>query len=104
MPRSNSTLVPSFRRPIQAAQLLLTHPRYFWLLASLVVAGDAILTQLIIRFVPCQKLDSHFLSTASSYTSTDTEIDWKTYIVQTEVYLKGQRNYSMITGPTGPLV
>ncbi|KAG5647194.1 hypothetical protein DXG03_001153 [Asterophora parasitica] len=34
----------------------------------------------------------------------NTEIDWKTYMVQTEVYLKGQHNYTLITGPTGPLV
>jgi len=35
---------------------------------------------------------------------TDTEIDWETYMIQIEVYLKGQRDYSKITGPTGPLV
>ena len=34
----------------------------------------------------------------------DTEIDWETYMVQTKVFLQGQHNYSMITGPTGPLV
>lgn len=34
----------------------------------------------------------------------DTEIDWETYMIQTELYLNGQRNYTLITGPTGPLV
>lgn len=35
---------------------LLTDPAYFWLLASLVIIADALLTSLIIRFVPCQSL------------------------------------------------
>jgi alpha-1,3-mannosyltransferase len=34
----------------------------------------------------------------------DTEIDWETYMVQTGLYLKGERDYSAIVGPTGPLV
>jgi len=34
---------------------LLTDPTYFPALACLVIAGDAILTQLIVRFVPCQR-------------------------------------------------
>lgn len=84
MPDSDSAL--SFHNPIRAVRLILTHPRYFWLLASLVIIGDVILTQLIIRLIPY------------------TEIDWKTYMVQIEVYMKGQHDYSMITGPTGPLV
>jgi len=36
--------------------------------------------------------------------TSDTEIDWETYMVQTELYIKGQYNYTLITGPTGPLV
>ena len=35
---------------------------------------------------------------------TDTEIDWETYIVHVDLYLKGERNYAEIVGPTGPLV
>ncbi|KAI0724112.1 mannosyltransferase [Fomitopsis betulina] len=65
---------------------LLTDPRYFYVLAALVLVEDALLTQLIIRFVPY------------------TEIDWETYIYQLELYLKGERDYSLITGPTGPIV
>jgi alpha-1,3-mannosyltransferase len=34
----------------------------------------------------------------------DTEIDWKTYMAQVNMFLKGEQNYSRITGPTGPLV
>ncbi|PFH52454.1 glycosyltransferase family 58 protein [Amanita thiersii Skay4041] len=65
---------------------LLTDSKYFWWLSALVIVGDAVLTGLIIKFVPY------------------TEIDWETYMVQLEVYLGGERNYSKITGPTGPLV
>ncbi|KAF8652752.1 hypothetical protein AX16_004249 [Volvariella volvacea WC 439] len=71
---------------LQWVHALLTDRKYFWILAALVVVGDFVLTQLIIHFV--------------SYT----EIDWETYMVQVEVYRKGQLDYSKILGPTGPLV
>ena len=35
---------------------------------------------------------------------TDTEIDWETYMYHIEHYLRGERNYSLIDGPTGLLV
>ena len=38
------------------ARRLLTDAEYYWVLAALVITGDAILTQLVIRFVPCEKL------------------------------------------------
>lgn len=76
----------SLRRSMRFVVALLTDPTYFWTLALLVIVGDGLLTELIIRFVPY------------------TEIDWETYMVQTEAFLKGQHNYSMIAGPTGPLV
>ncbi|KAJ7109258.1 mannosyltransferase [Mycena epipterygia] len=66
--------------------LLLLDPRYFWWLASFIILGDYLFSQVIIHFVPY------------------TEIDWETYMVQTDVYLKGELDYSRITGPTGPLV
>ncbi|KAF7295033.1 Dol-P-Man:Man(5)GlcNAc(2)-PP-Dol alpha-1,3-mannosyltransferase [Mycena indigotica] len=65
---------------------LLFDARYFWWLASITILGDLALSQLIIRYV--------------SYT----EIDWETYMAQVEVYIKGELDYSKITGPTGPLV
>ncbi|KAF2032458.1 Lethal(2)neighbour of Tid protein [Setomelanomma holmii] len=33
-----------------------------------------------------------------------TEIDWSTYMQQIAIYLKGERDYTKITGSTGPLV
>ena len=74
------------RGPVGAIISLLTDTRYFWSLALLVIIGDALLTQVIIQVVPY------------------TEIDWETYMAHIDVFLKGQHNYSMITGPTGPLV
>jgi hypothetical protein len=40
---------------------LLTDQAYFWPLACLVIAADAVLTQIIIRFVSCQKLFNDML-------------------------------------------
>ncbi|KZT68202.1 glycosyltransferase family 58 protein [Daedalea quercina L-15889] len=77
---------PTWLLAYDLALSLLTNPQYFYVLAALVVVGDAILTELIIRFVPY------------------TEIDWETYIYQLELYLKGERDYSLISGPTGPIV
>ncbi|KAF9246255.1 mannosyltransferase [Melanogaster broomeanus] len=65
---------------------LLSDRHHFWTLAGLVILGDALLTQLIIRFIPY------------------TEIDWETYMVHIDLYLKGERNYGNFIGPTGPLV
>ncbi|CAE6471095.1 unnamed protein product, partial [Rhizoctonia solani] len=39
-----------------------------------------------------------------SETLQDTEIDFETYMIHTDLYLAGERDYSKITGPTGPLV
>ncbi|KAI5986643.1 glycosyltransferase family 58 protein [Pisolithus albus] len=59
--------------------VLRSHPRVPYP-QPLVIVCDAVLTQLIIKFIPCQSL------------------------VQIDLYLNGERNYSKITGPTGPLV
>ncbi|CAE6353120.1 unnamed protein product [Rhizoctonia solani] len=72
--------------PIRTIKNLLTRSQYFWFIAFLVLIGDAILCRLIIRFIPY------------------TEIDFETYMIQTDLYLSGERDYSQITGPTGPLV
>ncbi|TKX19884.1 ALG3-like protein [Elsinoe australis] len=55
-------------------------------LCPLLVAGDAVLTAGIVWKVPY------------------TEIDWKAYMQQITTYLSGERNYTKITGSTGPLV
>ncbi|EFI28445.1 dolichyl-P-Man:Man(5)GlcNAc(2)-PP-dolichyl mannosyltransferase [Coprinopsis cinerea okayama7 len=83
---STSWLPKPIASLLRFAYSLLTDPGHFWNLATLVILGDAFLTRLIVAYVPY------------------TEIDWETYMVQTNVFLKGQHNYSMITGPTGPLV
>ncbi|THH29639.1 hypothetical protein EUX98_g4553 [Antrodiella citrinella] len=78
--------IRSYDDVVKYLKALLTDSRYFNTLAVLVILGDVVLTQLIIRFI--------------AYT----EIDWETYIYQLELYLKGERSYSLISGPTGPLV
>lgn len=50
--------IRSFGDLIQYINALLTDPRYFATLAALVILGDAVLTQLIIRFVPCKLVSS----------------------------------------------
>ncbi|KIL68557.1 glycosyltransferase family 58 protein [Amanita muscaria Koide BX008] len=65
---------------------ILTDPHLFWALATVIIVADAILTEVIIQVIPY------------------TEIDWKTYMVHTSLYLEGERDYSKIIGPTGPLV
>ncbi|KAG8956807.1 dolichyl-P-Man:Man(5)GlcNAc(2)-PP-dolichol alpha-1,3-mannosyltransferase [Tulasnella sp. 424] len=65
---------------------LLLDRRYFWVLAGLAIVADAVLTQLVIRLVGF------------------TEIDYETYIEHINLFVKGERDYSLITGPSGPLV
>ena len=43
-----------FQTIFHVLQSLLINPKYFWLLATLTLAFDAILTKLIIHLVPCQ--------------------------------------------------
>ncbi|KAF9264774.1 glycosyltransferase family 58 protein [Marasmius fiardii PR-910] len=71
---------------IRLCHSLLFNTQYFYILALLVFLGDAVLSLLVLKFVPY------------------TEIDWETYMTHVQVYDKGQSDYSKITGPTGPLV
>ncbi|KAF9036614.1 glycosyltransferase family 58 protein [Panaeolus papilionaceus] len=94
-----------FKSGLLLIQNLLFDPQYFWALATLVILGDATLTSLIVQYVPCTKrftLISSFPQLTSGF--SDTEIDWETYMIQTKAFLSGQYNYTLITGPTGPLV
>lgn len=50
----------SITRPIEALLLLLTDERYFWYLGILTLLGDAVLTQLVIRFVGCEYRSAPF--------------------------------------------
>ncbi|CAE7171196.1 unnamed protein product [Rhizoctonia solani] len=84
IPQANDTL--DITHPLRTVKNLLTRSQYFWFVACLVLIGDATLCRLIIRFIPY------------------TEIDFETYMIQTDLYLTGERDYSKITGPTGPLV
>lgn len=45
--------IRSFGDLVQYINALLTDSRYFVTLAALIIIGDAVLTQLVIRFVPC---------------------------------------------------
>jgi alpha-1,3-mannosyltransferase len=84
---------------------LLFDPKFFWILASLVVIADVALTQLIIRFVPCMKIPANCrVLPLPEICISVTEIDWETYMHHIKIYLDGERDYSAISGPTGPLV
>lgn len=38
------------------------------------------------------------------FSFADTEIDWSTYMQQVELFINGERNYSLVKGNTGPIV
>jgi len=103
MPKSTQASSTLFSLLYDCVHFLLFDNRYFWALAGLVVLGDAVLTQLVIKLVPCKSL--LFVQSLLRPThATDTEIDWETYMVHIDLYLNGERDYSKITGPTGPVV
>jgi hypothetical protein len=52
----SSNLPPRRSFMFRYVRLLLTDPKYFWILASLVILGDAVLTEAIILFIPCQSI------------------------------------------------
>lgn len=83
--RAIQRFVPGFEM-LHLVKALLFNRKHYWTLASLVILADTCLSLLIIHFV--------------SYT----EIDFETYIVQANKVVKGQRDYSLIYGPSGPLV
>lgn len=78
--------------------------RYFWVIAVAVLVGDAALTQVIIRYVPCGLPHPHKLPWYKAHSRIDTEIDFATYMYHVNLYRQGERDYSKIIGPSGPLV
>ncbi|KAF1831013.1 ALG3-domain-containing protein [Decorospora gaudefroyi] len=71
-----------FRR----ANDVLYNPKHTQWIAPLLLLADAALCGVIIDRIPY------------------TEIDWSTYMQQIGLYLKGERDYKLISGDTGPLV
>ncbi|KAF2451712.1 glycosyltransferase family 58 protein [Karstenula rhodostoma CBS 690.94] len=65
---------------------LATNPAHTKWMYPLLLVADAALCGLIIEFVPY------------------TEIDWKAYMEQIAIFNKGERDYKLIEGGTGPLV
>ncbi len=100
MPNSPPTII---QRCLRIPHALLFDPRYFWALATLVIVGDTLLTVLVIQYVPCQS-GFNIGHPQILLNGLVTEIDWETYMTHIKVFHAGERNYSRITGPTGPLV
>lgn len=90
---SNQSSARSFVR-----QALLGH-KYTHFLAAAIWTLDALACIAIIQRVPCKLKRHAYISNVA-----DTEIDWKAYMEQVEIYLKGERDYTAIRGGTGPLV
>ncbi|KAI9370602.1 glycosyltransferase [Aspergillus egyptiacus] len=65
---------------------LCSSPKHSKWIAPLLIIGDSLLCSLIIWKV--------------AYT----EIDWTTYMQQIQLYISGERDYTLIKGSTGPLV
>jgi hypothetical protein len=102
--RPGSTFFGLFSTTTNLLTRLFSDPKLFWTLASLVVVADVILTQLIIRFVSCTRVVTVCHALTLLKFNSVTEIDWETYMHQVKIYLDGERDYSSISGPTGPLV
>lgn len=65
---------------------ILTNPKHTRWIAPLLLAVDAVLCAVVVWKVPY------------------TEIDWQTYNQQIALFVKGERDYKLISGSTGPLV
>lgn len=66
---------------------------------------DALLCVVIIKKVPCESLNAiHIGGILTDSILSDTEIDWKAYMEQIQLYEDGEREYTKIKGGTGPLV
>ncbi|KAG0254150.1 dolichyl-P-Man:Man(5)GlcNAc(2)-PP-dolichol alpha-1,3-mannosyltransferase, partial [Actinomortierella ambigua] len=72
--------------PVRWGIALLTNPRYFWTLVTLLLLAEVALNAVIIKRV--------------AYT----EIDWRAYMQEVSGYLNGETDYRKLRGDTGPLV
>lgn len=77
------------------------------LVPPLLLVLDAVLCLVIIKKVPCRpsidvSIASHLIYANASI--PDTEIDWKAYMEQIQLFQDGEREYTKIEGGTGPLV
>ncbi|GAA5861810.1 hypothetical protein JCM1840_005278, partial [Sporobolomyces johnsonii] len=85
-PRPADPNALSFARPLHSIQRILTEHQFCWIVAAALLAWEAILCAAVILNV--------------NYT----EIDFRTYLQQVEVFLSGERDYSLFKGDTGPAV
>lgn len=85
---------------------VLTHPRHTQWVGPLLVLGDAVLCALVIWKISCERVPRRVADKTKliAFTTTDTEIDWTTYMQQVKLFINGERNYPSIQGSTGPLV
>ena len=96
---------------------LLSDWSWFWVLAGLVLAAEALLGAIIIIRVPCTWIfreDAQVQGCAQCMVTrvcvlcvcscADTEIDWVAYMEEVGGYQSGERDYTKLGGGTGPLV
>lgn len=90
---------------VRQVQDILTNPKHSRWITILLLLGEAALCALIIWRIPCTLFPSeHQCYSQANKKFSDTEIDFTTYMAQVRMFLDGERDYSKITGPTGPLV
>lgn len=75
------------------------------IVSLLLLLFEIFLNVIIIQRVRCKMMIIFItLLQFTLFFITDTEIDWSTYMQQVECFLNGTRDYSQITGATGPIV
>jgi alpha-1,3-mannosyltransferase len=103
---------------ISKARDLAYNPEHTRWMTPLLLVADAALCSVVIEKIPCSSLHVaspmppkkqppyhiNITNHQANDDTTDTEIDWSTYMQQISLYLKGERDYKLISGSTGPLV
>ncbi|GAA5966406.1 hypothetical protein JCM21900_006173 [Sporobolomyces salmonicolor] len=85
-PRPADPNALAFARPLPSLQRILTEHQFCWIVGAALLAWEAVVCAGVIHRV--------------NYT----EIDFRTYLQQVEVFLSGERDYSLFKGDTGPAV